>query len=85
MRVYSLLHQARPLLLNFGAHAPRDIELWNDRVVQVEATLDGSWELPVIGAIPPPQAVLIRLDGHVAWVGEGEELGLTEALAMWLG
>ena len=43
------------------------------------------WELPVIGAVDAPTAVLIRPDGHVAWVGTGGETGLDETLERWLG
>ena len=58
---------------------------WGDRVQLVEASYDGAWELPVIGAVEAPAAVLIRPDGHVAWVGDGTAAGLEEALARWFG
>ncbi|MDB4943280.1 MAG: yhjG2 [Labilithrix sp.] len=32
-----------------------------------------------------PAAVLIRPDGHVAWVAEGTDDGLREALTTWCG
>jgi hypothetical protein len=51
----------------------------------VDASYDGAWELPVIGVVPPPAAVLIRPDGHVAWVGDGTRTGLDEALTRWFG
>ncbi|HEX5656882.1 MAG TPA: FAD-dependent monooxygenase, partial [Polyangiales bacterium] len=77
-RVYTLLHAARPVLLNFGA--PLDAS-----VKQVAARYDGAWELPVLGAVPAPAALLIRPDGHVAWVGDGTDLGLRDALRSWFG
>jgi 3-(3-hydroxy-phenyl)propionate hydroxylase len=85
LRVFTLLHQARPVLLNFGARGDVDITGWADRVQSVDAEYAGAWELPVLGAVPAPSAVLIRPDGHVAWVGEGTEAGLVEALTKWFG
>ncbi len=82
-RVYELLHDARPLLLDLGGGLPATA--WADRVRHVEATYDGAWELPVIGAVTAPSAVLVRPDGHVAWVGGGASAGLTDALARWFG
>ena len=69
-RVYELLHDARPVLLNLGQPARVDISPWEDRVRSVDATHEGAWELPVLGEVPAPSAVLIRPDGHVAWVGD---------------
>jgi len=83
--VFSLLHAARPVLLSFGPPPAADLASWTDRVTFVEAVTDGSWELPVVGAVPVPTAVLIRPDGHVAWVGEGTSDGLIEALSRWFG
>jgi 3-(3-hydroxy-phenyl)propionate hydroxylase len=84
-RVYSFLHNARPVLLNFGAPGAIDIAPWSDRVQYVDANYAGRWELPVIGEVPAPGAVLVRPDGYVAWVGDGTSQGLTEALATWFG
>jgi 2-polyprenyl-6-methoxyphenol hydroxylase-like FAD-dependent oxidoreductase len=83
-RVFPLLHQARPLLLNFGEPG-LDLAQWVDRVHLIDAHYDGPWELPVIGAVTAPTAALIRPDGYVAWVGDGTDQGLTDALAAWLG
>jgi 2-polyprenyl-6-methoxyphenol hydroxylase-like FAD-dependent oxidoreductase len=87
VRLFTLLHDARPLLLNLGkpggldaAHAP-----WRDRVRLIDASYAGAWELPVLGEVPPPTAVLMRPDGYVAWVSEGSESGLTDALTTWQG
>jgi 2-polyprenyl-6-methoxyphenol hydroxylase-like FAD-dependent oxidoreductase len=84
-RVYSLLHQARPLLLNLGEPGAFDIGPWADRVQVVDAGHQGPWELPVIGEVEAPTAVLVRPDGHVAWVGDRAEAGLTTALSTWFG
>ena len=84
-RVYELLHAARPLLLSFGQPARVDISGWEDRVRSVAATHDGEWELPVLGHVPAPSAVLIRPDGHVAWVGDTHDRTLDEALSTWFG
>jgi 3-(3-hydroxy-phenyl)propionate hydroxylase len=84
-RVYSLLHEARPLLLDLGEPARIDITPWADRVRHVDARFAGAWELPVLGEVAAPSAVLVRPDGHVAWVGQGTDQGLTEALARWFG
>jgi len=87
MRVYSLLHDARPVLINFGEPAAFDITLirWADRVRSIDAKYEGAWELPVIGTVAAPTAVLIRPDGYVAWVGEQARMGLNDALTTWLG
>lgn len=84
-RVYGLLHQARPLLLNLGEPGTFDIGPWADRVKPVDAKHEGPWELPVIGEVDAPTAVLIRPDGHVAWVGQGNTDGLADALTTWFG
>jgi hypothetical protein len=51
----------------------------------IDARYDGAWELPALGAVAAPSAVLIRPDGHVAWVGEGTDQGLRDALTTWFG
>lgn len=84
-RVFSLLHDARPLLLHLGEPGAFDIAPWADRVRRIDARYTGVWELPVIGAVAAPTTVLIRPDGHVAWVGEGTDQGLREALTTWFG
>ena len=84
-RVFTLLHEARPALLNLGPPGGVDITPWADRVRLVDAEHVSSWELPVLGPVPPPTAVLIRPDGYVAWVGEGTPVGLPEALTAWFG
>jgi hypothetical protein len=85
LRVFTLLHDARPLLLNLGKPAGLDITPWADRVRLIDATSAGSWELPVLGHVAAPAAVLIRPDGYVAWVGDGTETGLRGALTTWFG
>jgi 3-(3-hydroxy-phenyl)propionate hydroxylase len=84
-RVFTLLHDARPVLLNLGEPDALDIAPWADRVQRIDARYAGVWELPVLGAVAAPTAVLIRPDGHVAWVGDGTDLGLRDALATWFG
>jgi 3-(3-hydroxy-phenyl)propionate hydroxylase len=84
-RVFALLHDARPVLLNFGELGSVDCGEWAARVRQLDARCDGTWELPVIGPVEAPSAVLIRPDGYVAWVGEGTKTGLVEALTAWCG
>jgi 2-polyprenyl-6-methoxyphenol hydroxylase-like FAD-dependent oxidoreductase len=84
-RVYNLLHDARPVLLNFGVRGSIDVTRWADRVQSVDAKYEGAWELPAIGAVTAPSAVLIRPDGYVAWVGDGTEPGLADALTTWFG
>jgi 2-polyprenyl-6-methoxyphenol hydroxylase-like FAD-dependent oxidoreductase len=85
LRVFTLLHDAKPALLNLGEPGAFDITPWADRVQLVDASYTGEWELPVLGAVRAPTAVLIRPDGYVAWVGEGTHLGLHEALTTWFG
>ncbi|WP_442932110.1 FAD-dependent monooxygenase [Mycobacterium sp. 050134] len=84
-RVFSLLHDARPVLLNLGGPGAVGIGRWSNRVKSVEAKYAGPWELPAVGAVPSPAAVLIRPDGHVAWAGQADAPGLHDALAMWFG
>jgi 2-polyprenyl-6-methoxyphenol hydroxylase-like FAD-dependent oxidoreductase len=85
LRVFTLLHDARPVLLNLAEPGGFAITPWTDRVRSIDATYAGAWELPAIGAVAAPTAVLIRPDGYVAWVGEGTQLGLTDALSTWFG
>ena len=85
LRVFTLLHDARPVLLNLGEPGGLDITPWADRVQLIDATFAGTWELPVLGQVAAPAAVLIRPDGYVAWVGDGTDTGLREALTTWFG
>jgi 2-polyprenyl-6-methoxyphenol hydroxylase-like FAD-dependent oxidoreductase len=85
LRVYTLLHDARPVLLNFGGPGGIAIGPWADRVRSFDAKYDGTWELPAIGTVPAPTAVLIRPDGYVAWVGDLTRLGLADSLTTWFG
>jgi hypothetical protein len=87
-RVFTLLHDARPVLLNLGERGTLDIALapWADRVRRVDARYAGVWELPVLGAVRAPSAVLIRPDGYVAWVSDGgTDEGLRDAMTTWFG
>jgi 2-polyprenyl-6-methoxyphenol hydroxylase-like FAD-dependent oxidoreductase len=85
LRVFELLHDARPVLLNLGEPGGFDITPWADRVQLIDAEYVGEWELPVLGAVTAPTAVLIRPDGYVAWVGDGTDNGLRDALTIWFG
>jgi uncharacterized protein YheU (UPF0270 family) len=85
LRVFTLLHDARPLLLNLGEPGGFDITPWADRVQLIDAKYVGTWELPALGAVTAPAAVLIRPDGYVAWVGDRTHLGLIDALTTWFG
>ncbi|HWX86862.1 MAG TPA: FAD-dependent monooxygenase, partial [Solirubrobacteraceae bacterium] len=85
LRVFELLHDARPVLLNLGEPGGFAIAPWDGRVKLVDAEYVGEWELPVLGAVSAPTAVLIRPDGYVAWVGAGTDTGLHDALTTWFG
>ncbi|WP_420968273.1 FAD-dependent monooxygenase [Bradyrhizobium sp. B120] len=85
LRVFALLHGARPVLLNLGEPGGFDIAGWGDRVQLVDAEYAGTWELPALGTVAAPGAVLVRPDGYVAWVGDRSQLGLAEALTKWFG
>ena len=84
-RVFTLLHDAKPVLLNLGEPGGVAITPWRDRVQVVDARYDGTWQLPAIGAVTAPTAVLIRPDGYVGWVGDVTQLGLADALTTWFG
>ena len=82
-RVFTLLHEAKPVLLELGDAL--DITPWAARVRHVRARYAGEWELPVLGKVAPANSVLIRPDGYVAWVGDGTDNGLRDALVTWFG
>jgi 3-(3-hydroxy-phenyl)propionate hydroxylase len=84
-RAFTLLHGAQPLLLNLGEPGRFDVSPWADRVQLIDAHCAGPWSLPVLGAVAVPPAVLVRPDGHVAWVGGSTQAGLSEALTSWFG
>jgi hypothetical protein len=81
-RVFTFLHDLRALLLNVAAPTGLDLTPW-PRVQRVDATYEGAWELPVIGEVAAPRAVLVRPDGYVAWEGDLTDAGLTDALTTW--
>ena len=85
LRVFTLLHDARPVLLNLGEPGGFYVTPWADRVQLIDAKYVGTWELPALGAVTAPTAVLIRPDGYVAWVGDLTQLGLADALTTWFG
>lgn len=85
LRIYTLLHGGRPVLLNLGDPSGIDVTAWADQVERVDARYYGEWDLPAIGEVPAPTAVLIRPDGYVAWVGESSTMGLDQALTFWFG
>jgi 3-(3-hydroxy-phenyl)propionate hydroxylase len=85
LRVFTLLHDARPVLLNLGQPGDFDSAQGTGHVRVVDAKCPGAWELPALGAVASPAAVLIRPDGYVAWVGDGTQLGLADALTAWFG
>jgi 3-(3-hydroxy-phenyl)propionate hydroxylase len=82
-RVFALLHEARPVLLNLDGGTSPDISRWSSRVRVIDATCTGAWELPVLGEVDAPDAVLVRPDGYVAWAGVLGDPALPEAIARW--
>jgi hypothetical protein len=84
-RLFKLLHGARGLLLSFGKRIGIAVASRADRVKVVDAEYDGAWELPLIGQVTAPETVLVRPDGHVAWVGDEGQRGLAEAMTTWFG
>lgn len=83
VRVFELLHDGTPILLNFAEAGDIAINPWRDRVQRIDVRYVGPWELPVLGVVTAPHAVLIRPDGYVAWVGDGTDSGLHAALTRW--
>ena len=84
-RAFTLLHDAKPVLLDLAGPGAFDITPWADRVAYIGATHEGGWELPVVGEIAAPPAVLIRPDGYVAWAGDLSDPELPRALTYWFG
>jgi 2-polyprenyl-6-methoxyphenol hydroxylase-like FAD-dependent oxidoreductase len=84
-RVFDLLRAAQPVLLNFDQPGDFDLTPWANRVRFVDARHEGAWELPVIGEVPAPPAVLIRPDGYVAWTGKLADPELPRAMSTWFG
>jgi 2-polyprenyl-6-methoxyphenol hydroxylase-like FAD-dependent oxidoreductase len=84
-RLFTLLRDARPVLVNVGEPGSVGAGAWADSLRAIDAQYTGAWELPVLGQVPAPAAVLVRPDGHVAWVGDGTDSGLHEALTTWFG
>ena len=84
-RLFNFLHDARGLLFNFGEARDFGTAPWKDSVRSINANYDGTWELPAIGQVAAPKAVLVRPDGHVAWVADASQYGLAEALTAWFG
>jgi 3-(3-hydroxy-phenyl)propionate hydroxylase len=85
LRVFTLLHAARPVFLNLGEPGCLEITPWSDRVHLIDATYEGIWELPVLGAVTAPTAVLIRPDEYVAWAGDLTKVGFRDSLTTWFG
>jgi 3-(3-hydroxy-phenyl)propionate hydroxylase len=85
LRFFTLLHNARPVLLNVGEPGAFDITPWADRVHLRDAAYAGNWELPALGVVAAPTAVLVRPDGYVAWVGDRSQSGLIDAMNTWFG
>jgi hypothetical protein len=85
LRVFSLLHDGRAALINFGEPGRIEVSGWADRLRLFDAKYAGTWELPALGVISGPAAVLVRPDGYVAWAGDGTDAGLTDVLTRWLG
>jgi 3-(3-hydroxy-phenyl)propionate hydroxylase len=85
VRAFTLLHDAHAVLVNFGKPWDFDITPWARRVLAIDAKYTDNWELPVLGQVAAPAAVLIRPDGYIAWVGDGTATGLQSALTIWFG
>ncbi|HEX3783076.1 MAG TPA: FAD-dependent monooxygenase [Pseudonocardiaceae bacterium] len=85
MRLYELLHQGRPILLDFDGGLAPAVQGWSDRVDHIEAIRAADhWAIPAVGRIPASAALLIRPDGHVAWLPESA-VDLRTALTTWFG
>ena len=84
-RMFALLHDGRGVLLNLGEPNGFDISPWGHRVRLVNARHEGRWELPVLGEVAAPPAVLIRPDGYVAWTGDLTDPKLPQAISTWFG
>jgi len=85
LRLFELLHEARPVLLNLGEPGRLDPVPRAAGVRLVDAQYAGAWELPVLGPVAAPMAVAIRPDGYVVWVGDGSDAGLSQVLERWFG
>ena len=84
-RIYQRLHHANPLFVNLGLGSELDTTPWPNGMQHIDATYTGTWELPVIGEVEPPSALLVRPDGYVARAGREAATGLQTALSTWFG
>lgn len=84
-RVFTLLHGAQGVVINFGEPRAIDISKWSDRVQLIDAKYAGKWEMPAIGEVTAPSAVMVRPDGYVGWVSDGSSAGLADAMTKWFG
>jgi 2-polyprenyl-6-methoxyphenol hydroxylase-like FAD-dependent oxidoreductase len=83
--VYEQIHDANALLIDLESRSDLDVSLWSARVKHIVGTSPGPWELPIVGTVQPPSALLVRPDGYVAWAGTGTSDGFHEALTTWFG
>jgi 3-(3-hydroxy-phenyl)propionate hydroxylase len=84
-RVAELLHDAAPLLLDLRATGAPPVPAGVADLKVVAAAATGPWQLPLLGDVPAPDAVLVRSDGHVAWVGSPDDASLQGAVDRWFG
>lgn len=83
--VYEQLHDAKGLFIDLEPAFDEVPNLWSKRVKRIVGTCPGPWELPVVGAVEPPSALLVRPDGYVAWAATGTSGGLHDVLTTWFG
>ena len=85
LRVFTLLHGARPVLLNLGEPGRFDISAVGGSGSAGRRQLRRSVGASGTRGGRRSSAVLIRPDGYVAWVGDQTRLGLADALTTWFG
>jgi 2-polyprenyl-6-methoxyphenol hydroxylase-like FAD-dependent oxidoreductase len=89
-RIYNLLHPAKTILLDLsGSDQLRAATAaWQGRVDVIRASCSQDpWSLPGTGTVSVPTALLIRPDGYVSWVNDGDQdlSLLRESLTTWCG
>jgi 2-polyprenyl-6-methoxyphenol hydroxylase-like FAD-dependent oxidoreductase len=80
-RLFELLHAAKPIYIELNKTAEVSPDLPSAITRICARCADRQWQLPVLGPVTVPAAVLVRPDGYVAWAAaDGSLNGLDHAV-----